>query len=499
MHGYLPLLSLLLWLPLAGALVVLLIPSDNRPVLRAVSMVFSLLDLALALVVFVSFDPGVRGPQLVEKFPWIEQLGVSYYLGVDGISLLLVLLTAFLAPVTILSTYRAIDKGVKGFMFSLQLLQVGMLGAFLALDVFFFYVFWELMLIPMYFIIGIWGGERRIYAAIKFFLYTLAGSVLMLVAILVVFFQHHAQTGVYTADLFQLYHTAFAPGAELWLFAAFALAFAIKVPMFPFHTWLPDAHVEAPTAGSVILAAVLLKMGTYGFMRFAFPLFPQAVMTFAPAIAVLAIVGIIYGALVAWVQPDMKKLIAYSSVSHLGFVMLGLAALEPVAAAGGLLQMVNHGLSTGMLFLLVGVIYERRHTRQIAEFGGLARSMPFYAACFVIATLASVGLPGTNGFVGEFLVLLGTFRSHGLGYVFGWSGAGKTPGRPGRAGHNSGGGVHALAGAEGVFRSPGQTRKSAPCRSFPARGLGAGTLDPGDFPGGPVSQYLLEEGGLFYK
>jgi NADH-quinone oxidoreductase subunit M len=278
------------------------------------------------------------------------------------------------------------------------------------------------MLIPMYFIIGIWGGQRRIYAAVKFFLFTLFGSVLMLVAILVVFFTHESQTGVYTADLMQLYGTSFTPGAELWMFAAFALAFAIKVPMFPFHTWLPDAHVEAPTAGSVILAAVLLKMGTYGFVRFAFPLFPAAALEFIPVIAVIAVIGIIYGALVAMVQPDVKKLIAYSSVSHLGFVMLGIAALTPEAASGGLLQMVNHGISTGMLFLLVGVIYERRHTRLISEFGGLAKRLPWFAVCFMLATLASIGLPGTNGFVGEFLVLIGTFNSDA---IFGSATAGK--------------------------------------------------------------------------
>jgi len=418
-------LSLLLWLPLLGAGLVLLVPRDNPRIARNLTLVVSLLDLALGLVAFFSFDPQATGPQLVERVSWIPRLGVSYSLGVDGISLLLVLLTTFLAPVTILSTYRAVERRVKGFMFSLQLLQVGMLGAFLALDVFLFYVFWELMLIPMYFIIGIWGGQRRIYAAVKFFLYTLFGSVLMLVAILVVFFTHHAQTGVYTADIYQLYGTGFSAAAQLWMFAAFALAFAIKVPMFPFHTWLPDAHVEAPTAGSVILAAVLLKMGTYGFMRFAFPLFPRAAVQFVPVIAVLAIIGILYGAMVAMVQPDMKKLIAYSSVSHLGFVMLGIAALQPEAVSGGLLQMVNHGISTGLLFLLVGVIYERRHTRAIAEFGGLARQMPWFALCFLVATLASVGLPGTNGFVGEFLVLLGTFNSSALPIIFGSPWAGK--------------------------------------------------------------------------
>ncbi|MBW1808472.1 MAG: NADH-quinone oxidoreductase subunit M [Deltaproteobacteria bacterium] len=419
-----PLLSLLLWLPLIGALLMLLVPRDNPKVIRNLALIISLADLLIALVIFFRFDSNLAGPQFVEKWSWISSLGVSYYLGIDGISLLLVMLTAFLAPIAILSTYKAVDDRVKGFMFSILLLQVGMLGAFLALDVFFFYIFWELMLIPMYFIIGIWGGARRIYAAIKFFLFTLFGSLLMLVAILVVFFTHHAQTGIYTADLLQLYNTGLSSTTQLWLFAAFAVAFAIKVPMFPFHTWLPDAHVEAPTAGSVILAAVLLKMGTYGFIRFAFPLFPRAAIEFVPIIAILAVVGIIYGALVAMVQKDVKKLIAYSSVSHLGFVMLGIVALTPAAVSGGLLQMINHGISTGLLFLLVGIIYERRHTREISEFGGLAKQMPWYATCFMIATLASIGLPGTNGFIGEFLVLIGTFNSDALPFIFGSSSAG---------------------------------------------------------------------------
>jgi NADH-quinone oxidoreductase subunit M len=414
-----PLLSLLLWLPLVGALLLLLIPRDNPKLVRNFTMVICLADLVVALSAFFLFEPEFSGPQLVEHWSWIASMGISYHLGVDGISLLLVLLTAFLAPIAVLSTYKAIGERVRGFMFSVLLLQVGMLGAFLALDVFLFYVFWELMLIPMYFIIGIWGGPRRIYAAVKFFLFTLFGSVLMLVAILVIFFTHHAQTGIFTADLMQLYRTSFSSGAQLWMFAAFAVAFAIKVPMFPFHTWLPDAHVEAPTAGSVILAAVLLKMGTYGFMRFAFPLFPRAAIQFVPIIAVLAVIGIIYASLVAMVQKDVKKLIAYSSVAHLGFVMLGIVALTPMAASGGLLQMVNHGISTGLLFLLVGVIYERRHTRDISEFGGLAKQMPWYATCFMIATLASIGLPGTNGFVGEFLVLIGTFNSDALPFIFG--------------------------------------------------------------------------------
>ena len=419
-----PILSLLLWLPMLGALMLLLIPRANAALVRNFAFAFSIVDLALAALLFGMFIPEEAGFQMVEEFEWLPGLGASYHLGVDGISLLLVVLTAFLAPVVILSTYSAVKDRVKGFMFSILLLQVGMLGAFLALDVFLFYVFWELMLIPMYFIIGIWGGERRIYAAVKFFLYTLFGSVLMLAAIIYVYYMHMQQTGTATTSLLDLYNTAFSWDEQVVLFGAFALAFAIKVPMFPFHTWLPDAHVEAPTAGSVILAAVLLKMGTYGFVRFAFPLFPIGALEYVPIISVLAVIGIIYGALVAMVQPDIKKLIAYSSVSHLGFVMLGTAALTPMAVSGGLMQMVNHGISTGLLFLLVGVIYERRHTRLISEFGGLAKAQPWYAVCFLVATLASVGLPGTNGFVGEFLVLVGTFNSDALPRIFGCSYAG---------------------------------------------------------------------------
>jgi NADH-quinone oxidoreductase subunit M len=370
-------------------LLVMLIPAANKTLIRGFTLVFSLLGLAVSAVVWVNFDGSTSGLQMVEKGEWIPSLGVSYYLAIDGISLLLVVLTAFLLPIVVLSTYKAVEDGVKGFMFSLLLLQVGMLGAFLAQDVFLFY------------------------------------SLLMLVAVLYVYFTYSSQAGAPTTELALLYNTKLSVEEQVLLFAAFALAFAIKVPMFPFHTWLPDAHVEAPTAGSVILAAVLLKMGTYGFVRFAFPLFPTAAIYAVPIIAVLAVIGIIYGALVAMVQPDMKKLIAYSSVSHLGFVMLGIAALTPMGVAGGLLQMVNHGISTGMLFLLVGVVYERRHTRLISEYGGLAKQMPWYAVTFLVATLASIGLPGTNGFVGEFLIMIGTFNSDALPVIFGSDIAGK--------------------------------------------------------------------------
>src|SRR5512136_1251767 len=351
-------------------------------------------DLLLGIVLFFQFDPNLYEMQFAElKARWFDigGLTVNYSVGMDGISFLLVELTLLLGPVVILSSWSAIQERVKEYHILMLILQTGMIGAFVALDFFLFYVFWELMLIPMYFLIGIWGGGRKIYAALKFFLFTMAGSVLMLVSIV---------------------YVVIRPDLQILLFAAFAVAFAIKVPMFPFHTWLPDAHVEAPTAGSVILAGVLLKMGTYGFIRFAMPLFPYAVFESMTVVMVLALIGIIYGALVSMMQDDVKKLVAYSSVSHLGFVMLGLFALTSAGVQGALIQMVNHGLSTGALFLLVGVIYERRHTRLIAEFGGLSKVMPLYAVFFMVVMLSSVGLPGLNGFVGEFLILIGTYTSN---------------------------------------------------------------------------------------
>jgi NADH-quinone oxidoreductase subunit M len=337
---------------------------------------------------------------------WIPELGISYQLGIDGISLWLVLLTTFLTPICVLAAWRSIEKGTSGFMISLLMLETGMLGVFCALDLFLFFVFWESMLIPMYLLIGVWGGKRRIYATVKFVLYTMAGSALMLVGILYLYFQNDN-----SFDLMTLYDKAGALPHQRLLFLAFFIAFAIKVPLFPFHTWLPDAHVEAPTVGSVILAGVLLKMGTYGILRFCIPLFPEGTVAFTPLISKLAVIGIIYGALVAMVQPDLKKLVAYSSVSHLGFVVLGLFALNSQGMQGGIIQMVNHGLSTGALFLLVGMIYDRRHTRMIADFGGLAKCMPIFATIFLIVTLSSIGLPGLNGFVGEFMILLGSFVS----------------------------------------------------------------------------------------
>jgi NADH-quinone oxidoreductase subunit M len=411
-----PPLSTIVFLPLVGALVIWAVPMPPKAQ-RWGAVLVSLLTFVVSLRLWFGFDRTLADFQFQEQRAWIPDFGVSYHLGVDGISLLLVLLTTFLSTIAIFASVPVIRNKVRGYYAFMLLLEAGMLGVFVSLDLFLFYVFWEAMLIPMYFLIGVWGGERRIYAAVKFFLYTMFGSLLMLVAIIFLAVVHKNQSGVLTFDLPALYGTRLTSMQEILLFSAYALAFAIKVPLFPFHTWLPDAHVEAPTAGSVILAGVLLKMGTYGFVRFCLPLFPHAVAQAGPWILALAVIGIIYGALVAMVQPDLKKLVAYSSVSHLGFVMLGIFALNYQGLQGGLLQMVNHGLSTGALFLLVGVVYERRHTRLIAEFGGLTKVMPLFAACFMIVTLSSIGLPGTNGFVGEFLVLLGAFAKHRVAAV----------------------------------------------------------------------------------
>jgi NADH-quinone oxidoreductase subunit M len=379
---------------------------------RWMAFLTAVVTFAVSLQLWFGFDRSLGTFQFEEQAPWIPSFGITYHLGVDGISVLLVLLTTFLSAISILASFPAITKRTGSYYAFMLVLETGMLGVFVTLDLFIFYVFWEAMLVPMYFLIGVWGGERRIYATIKFFLYTMFGSLLMLVAIVFLAVVHKNQTGVLTFDLLALYSTHLSSTQELLLFCAYALAFAIKVPLFPFHTWLPDAHVEAPTAGSVILAGVLLKMGTYGYVRFCLPLFPHATQVAVPWIMALSLIGIIYGAMVAMVQPDLKKLVAYSSVSHLGFVMLGIFALNYHGLQGGMLQMLNHGLSTGALFLLVGIIYERRHTRLIKDFGGLTKVMPLFAACFMIVTLASIGLPGTNGFVGEFLVLLGVFGAN---------------------------------------------------------------------------------------
>ena len=420
----LPILSIVIFLPFAGALLLLAVDRQHEAAIKGLAFGVSLLTFLVSLPLYSGFQLNVPGMQFVEQRPWISGLNVQYFVGVDGISLLLVLLTTFLTAIAILSSFTAITTAVKEYMICMLLLETGMLGVFVALDLVLFYLFWEGMLIPMYFLIGIWGGPRRIYATIKFFLYTMAGGVLMLVGIISLYYLHGGQPGAeFTFDLLKIAAGLRLPFAtQAWLFLAFAVAFAIKVPMFPFHTWLPDAHVEAPTAGSVILAGVLLKMGTYGFLRFALPLFPEATRFFTPLFSWLAIIGILYGALVSMVQPDLKKLVAYSSVSHLGFVMLGIFALTSQGLAGGILQMINHGLSTGALFLLVGMIYERRHTRLIEEFGGLARVIPVFTACFMIVTLSSIGLPGLNGFVGEFLILVGTFRVNVLYAVLGTAG-----------------------------------------------------------------------------
>jgi NADH-quinone oxidoreductase subunit M len=412
------LLTVILGIPLVGALFILALPKGSTTAIKTTGLIFSTAAFLASVWLFVLFDGTSAEMQFVQKFSWIPSLDVSYHVGIDGISLLLVILTTFLTPIALLASWDSITTRLKGYVALMLLLEAGTLGVFVALDLFLFYVFWEFMLIPMYFIIGIWGGAERIYAAVKFFLYTIAGSLLMLVAI--IWLGNYAASqpnGHFTTDLLALYRIApsIPMATQTWMFLAFTLSFAIKVPIFPLHTWLPDAHVQAPTAGSVILAGILLKMGTYGLIRFSLPLFPYATFTFLPYIAVLAIIGIIYGALVSMVQPDLKKLVAYSSVSHLGFVVLGIFALTEEGMQGSVIQMVNHGLSTGALFLLVGMIYDRRHTRLIKDFGGLSRQMPVFATFFMIVMLSSAGLPGLNGFVGEFLILLGSFKSQFLG------------------------------------------------------------------------------------
>ncbi|HLG14477.1 MAG TPA: NADH-quinone oxidoreductase subunit M [Blastocatellia bacterium] len=417
------LLTIITLLPLAGGLALAVTARGERPnesAMRWVALVFSLAAFGLSLALPFGFKPG-GGFQFETNVPWINafNLGVRYHVAVDGLSLWLVVLTTFLVPLALISSWRSINFRQREFLISMLALETGMIGVFVAMDMFLFYLFWEVMLVPMYFLIGVWGGERRVYAAIKFVIYTVVGSLLMLAGIIALYSLHGTATGNFTFDIVTITRDAQSLGfltfsQEQWLFWAFAIAFLIKVPLFPFHTWLPDAHVEAPTAGSVVLAGVLLKMGTYGLMRFNLPIFPEASQHYATLISALAVVGIIYGALVAMVQPDLKKLVAYSSVSHLGFVVLGIFSFTDKGMQGALYQMLNHGVSTGALFIVVGMIYDRRHTRLISEFGGLASVMPVYSALFLVVTLSSIALPSLNGFVGEFLILLGTFTSQTL-------------------------------------------------------------------------------------
>ena len=412
-----PILSLVAFLPLVGALAILVLVRSSDNLARWMALLTSGITFLVSIPLLTNFDTSTSSMQFVEHTPWIPPWNVNYTVGVDGISVLLLILTTLLSLISVISSWKAITVKVKEYMIALLLLETGMIGVFIALDLFLFYIFWEAMLIPMFLLIIIWGGPRKMYAGLKFFIYTLAGSVLMLLGIIALYYQ-----GGRTFEIVKLMGQSYPFQFQFWAFLAFFIAFAIKVPMFPFHTWLPDAHVEAPTAGSVILAGVLLKMGTYGFLRFNMPMFPQAAHFFTPYIIVLSVIAIIYGALVAMVQKDLKKLIAYSSVSHMGFVTLGLFALTTQGMEGGILQMLNHGITTGALFLCVGIIYERTHTRMIADFGGLTKRLPIYAAFFMIFTLSSIGLPGMNGFIGEFLILLGAFTTQRIYAVIGTTG-----------------------------------------------------------------------------
>jgi NADH-quinone oxidoreductase subunit M len=424
-------LSAVLLTPLAGLIVLLFLPSSNARVIRLWANLASLAGFVVTLPLLVSFETGgdtAGGFQFVEKLPWIPTFGASYHLGIDGFALLLIVMTGLLGFLSILSSWNAIQRRTKEYYAYFLLLQFSMLGVFMALDFLLFFVFWELVLVPMYLIIAIWGGPRRVYAATKFLIYTLIGSVLMLLGGLAVYFEHGRQSGTFTFEITELMRTNLSPQWEWWIFWAFFLGFAVKVPMFPFHTWLPDAHVEAPTAGSVILAGVLLKMGTYGFLRFSMPLLPNAAKdpTVVTVVAVLSMIAIVYGALVSLMQKDWKKLVAYSSVSHMGFCTLGIFALNTAGIAGSMLQQINHGISTSMLFLIVGYVYERRHTREISEYGGLYRVMPVFTAVFLITTMSSMGLPPLNGFIGEFTILRGAYEMSvvwalwaGMGIVLG--------------------------------------------------------------------------------
>jgi len=420
------LLSWVLFTPLIGAAILLLLPASQKNLIRIWANIAALAGFLVSLPLVFNFNKNADGFQFAERADWIPSLGVHYAIGIDGISLLLVMLTTVIGVVAILSSWRAVDERVKEYYAMFLLQQTGMIGVFISLDFFMFFVFWEAVLVPMYFIIGVWGGPRKLYAAIKFFLYTLAGGALMLLGILTLYFQHFKQFGYYTFEISELMKLKLTDAGllglsvEQWVFWAFFIGFAIKVPMFPFHTWLPDAHVEAPTAGSVVLASVLLKMGTYGFIRFSLPLLPKASADaiIVQVLIVLSLIGIIYGALVSLMQQDWKKLVAYSSVSHLGFCTLGIFSLNPNGLAGSVIQQINHGISTGMLFLIVGVMYERRHTRELKEYGGLGHVMPVYATVFAIAMLSSAGLPLLNGFIGEFTILQGAFEANRVWAAF---------------------------------------------------------------------------------
>ncbi len=405
-------------MPLACALLLIFLPKEKTSLLKTLVLVITIINFVISLTLFFNFDGGTSDPQFVEKAEWIGY-GINYHLGIDGISLFLVLLTTFLMPLVILSSWTYIRERVKEYLIFMLVLQCGMIGVFVSLNLFLFYIFWEAMLIPMYFLIGIWGGKRKIYATVKYVIFTMFGSLLMLVALFFMYNLYYKATGTYSFNLFDFQNMILNPNIQIWLFLAFALAFAIKVPMFPFHTWLPDAHVEAPTGGSVVLAAVLLKMGTYGFLRFAMPMFPDALMKLLPYLSVLALIGIIYGGLMALIQKDIKSLVAYSSVSHMGLIMLAVFALNFEGLEGALYQMLNHGLSTGALFICVGILYERSHTRLIKDYGGVSKQMPVFAAIFLVCMLSSVGLPGLNGFVGEVLCLFGIFQASKLLAILG--------------------------------------------------------------------------------
>jgi NADH-quinone oxidoreductase subunit M len=415
-------LSFILFVPLAGAAVLLLVNKEKEDTIRWIANIVAFIGFVISIPLWFWYNPGTSGFQFVEQAPWIPSIGAQYFLGVDGFSALLILLTTMMGFIAVLSSWTAITERVKEYYIFLLVLQTGMLGAFMSLDFLLFFLFWEVMLVPMYFLIGIWGSDRRLYSAIKFFLYTLVGSVVMLLGILALYFAYHSATGEYTFDVTKYHQFNVDTGLQWWVFLAFFLGFAIKVPMFPFHTWLPDAHTDAPTAGSVILAAVLLKMGTYGFLRFSLPILPDASKQFVPMVVLLCIIGIVYGALVALAQRDWKRLVAYSSVSHMAMVMLGMFALNPVGITGSIVQQLNHGISTGALFLIVGIVYERRHTREISEYGGLSKVMPVYAAVFLIMTMSSIGLPALNGFIGEFLILQGVFTASKMWAAFAASG-----------------------------------------------------------------------------